>query len=255
MSWLPLERDGAARLAGFGIATLGDVAALPPTSLTDFLGPAGARAWNLANGIDPEPVIPTILPEKLSEHLEFPFPVDTAAGVEAGLRALSERLCRSSILRARRVGYAALEGNLLAGGTWRFDRALKHPAASADALVRALLVGLGAQDASGAGRWPDGPLLDLTLTASDLSTESGRQSALWTQSPRRTMPNVAIAGVDRLARMSPNSALPKRRWAFASTLVSLATPSPVWVSCRGDTPQRVGGDQSGGKAVAKVVDL
>ena len=92
VSWLPLERNDAARLSGFGIATMGDVAAMPTTSLTDFLGPVGLRAWNLANGIDPEPVIPTVLPETLSERLEFPFPVDTAAGVEAGLRALSERL-------------------------------------------------------------------------------------------------------------------------------------------------------------------
>ena len=243
VSWLPLEREDAAWLAaGFGIATLGDVAALPPTSLTDFLGPVGLRAWNLANGIDPTPVIPTILPETLSERLEFPFPVDTAAGAEAGLRA-------------RRVGHAAMEGSLLAGGAWRFDRELRQPAASAEALVRALLAGLGAQDALGAGRWPEGPLLDLTLTASDLSAETGRQSTLWTQPPRRAMPNVAVAGVDRLARMAPNSALPERRWAFASTLAPLAVPLPVWVSCRGDTPQRVGGDQAGGKAVARVVDL
>ncbi len=254
VSWLPLERDDAARLAGFGIATLGDVAALPPTSLTDFLGPVGLRAWNLANGIDPTPVIPTILPETLSERLEFPFPVDTAAGVEAGLRALSERLWRSA-LRARRVGHVTIEGSLLAGGAWRFDRELRQPAASADTLVRSLLAGLGAQDALSAGRWPEGPLLDLTLTASDLSPESGRQSALWTQPPRRTMPAVAIAGVDRLARMVPNSALPERRWAFASTLAPLATPAPVWVSCHGDTLQRVGGDQAGGKTVARVVDL
>ena len=255
VSWLPLSRNDTARLAGFGIATLGDVAALPPASLTDFLGLDGLRAWNLANGIDSEPIIPTVLPETLSERLEFPFPVDTAAGVEAGLRALSERLWRFPALRARRVGHVTIEGSLLAGGAWRFERELRQPAASAKVLVRALLAGLGAQDASGAGRWPDGPLLDLTLTASDLSTESGRQSALWTQPPRRMMPAVDIAGVDRLARMVPSSALPEHRWAFASTLAPLATPSPVWVSCNGDTPQRVGGDQAGEKAVAKVVDL
>ena len=107
----------------------------------------------------------------------------------------------------------------------------------------------------GAGRWPEGQLLDLTLAASELSAETGRQSALWTQPPRQTVPAAAIAGVDRLARMAPNSALPERRWAFASTLAPLATPAPVWVSCRGDTPQRVSGDQTGGKAVAQVVDL
>lgn len=50
-SWLPLERTMAARLDGFGICTLGDVAALSLSSLTDFLGPAGARVWQLANGV------------------------------------------------------------------------------------------------------------------------------------------------------------------------------------------------------------
>ena len=69
------------------------------------------------------------------------------------------------------------------------------------------------------------------------------------------MPDVDIDGVDRLARMVPNSALPERRWAFAATLAPLATPSPVWVSCHGDTPRRVSGDRAGGKAVARVVDL
>ena len=233
VSWLPLERNDAARLAGFGVATLGDVAALPSTSLADYLGPAGLRVWNLANGIDPAPVIPTALPETLSERLEFPFAVDTVAGVEAGLRALAERLWHSPALRARRVGHAAMEGSLLAGGTWRFERQLRQPAASADALTKALLAGLGAQDALGAGRWPDGPLLDLTIAASDLSAESGRQSALWrTQPPRRSMPKVDVAGVDRLTRMVPNSALPERRWAFASTLEPAHAGSRQYVRVR-----------------------
>ena len=253
VSWLPLDRDSVARLAGFGFATLGDVAALPSSSLSEFLGPAGMRAWNLANGIDTEPVIPTVLPETLTERLEFPFPVSTTSGVEAGVNALSEKLWRSAALRGRRVGYAALEGGLLSGGVWQFDRNLREPASSAEGLSRALLSGLGARNTLGAGRWPDEALLDLSLTLSDFSAEIGRQSALWSRPPRRVAPD--IDGVERLVRMIPGSAVPERRWAFASSLVPLSMPLPVKVACNGDTPRRVGSDRVDGRAVARVVDL
>lgn len=254
VSWLPLDRDSVARLAGFGFSTLGDVAALPPASLSEFLGPDGIRAWNLANGIDSDPVIPCVLPDTLSEYLEFPFPVDTASGIEAGFRALAERVWRSPALRARTAGHATLEGCLLSGEVWRFDRALRIPAASADALAKSLLAGLGAQDALGAGRWPGGALTDLSLTLSDLSPEVGRQSTLWSRPPRRVPPE--IDGVERLVRLAPNSALPERRWAFASSLAPLSMPSPVRVNCNGDTPRRIGAaGPNAGRAVARVVDL
>ena len=253
VSWLPLERDSVARLAGFGFVTLGDVAALSYSSLAEFLGPAGLRAWNLANGVDPEPVIPTVLPETLSEYLEFPFPVDTTSGMEAGVSALAERLWRSASLRARRVGHAAMEGGLLSGGVWRFDRTLREPAASAETLIRALLAGLGARDTLGAARWPGEALLDLSLTLSDFSPETGQQSTLWSRPPRRVPPDVD--GVERLVRMSPRSPLPERRWAFASSLLPLSTPSPVKVRCSGDIPRRIGSDPVAGRAVVRVVDL
>ena len=253
VSWLPLERDSVARLTGFGLATLGDVAALSPASLSEFLGPAGLRCWNLANGIDPEPVIPTALPETLSERLEFPFPVDTTSGLEAGFRALAERLWRSASLRGRRVGCATVEGTLLSGAAWRFDRALREPAASVEAFTRALLAGLGARDTVGTARWPDEALLDMSLTLSDLSSETGRQSTLWSRPPRRTPPDVE--GVERLVRMIPGSAVPERRWAFASSLAPLSIPLPVKVSCSGDTPRRIGSGPVAGRAVSRVVDL
>ena len=253
VSWLPLDSDSTTRLSGFGFRTLGDVAALPAPSLSEFLGPDGMRVWKLANGIDPDPIVPTILPETLTERLEFPFPVDTVSGTEAGVSALTERLWRSAALRGRRVGYAALEGDLISGGVWRFDRALREPATSAETLTRALLAGLGSRDALGTGRWPDEALVDLSLTLSDFSPETGRQSTLWSRPPRRVPPE--IAGVDRLVRMIPGSPLPERRWAFASSLVPLSRPSQVKVSLSGDTPQRVWAGTASGHAVDRVVDL
>ena len=161
VSWLPMGGDRVARLERFGIRTLGDVAKLSPSSLAEFMGPDGTRAWRLARGIDPEPVVPTPLPERFTERLEFPYPVDTAPAIEAGINSLAERLWRSASLRARRVGEATLQGELLSGGHWWFKCTLRQPAGSSDALARSLLAGLGARDAVGGSRWPDAPLLDL----------------------------------------------------------------------------------------------
>ena len=76
-SYLPLDGVALARLEGFSIRTLGDVAKIPAASLAEFMGSEGIRIWRLAQGIDLDPVVPTPLPERLSERLEFPFPVET----------------------------------------------------------------------------------------------------------------------------------------------------------------------------------
>ena len=137
--WLPLSPYMATRLNGFGILTLGDAATVPPDALTDFLGGVGERAWQLSQGIDADPVLPAALPEVLRERLEFPFPVDTVSGWEAGVRALSERVWRNPTLRGRGATEALLGGETDAGGVWRYQRALPRPAATADGLSAALL--------------------------------------------------------------------------------------------------------------------
>ena len=253
VSWLPLEGASIRRLQRFGIRTLGDVAQISASSLAEFMGPDGVRVWQLARGIDPEPVLPTPLAERLSERLEFPFPVDTVPAIEAGVNSLAERLWRSASLRARRVGEAILQGELLSGGHWRFERALRQPAGSADALARTLLAGLGARDAAGGSRWPDAPLLDLSLTVGDLTAETGRQATIW---QRERVADVGdLAGVERLAAMVPGSALPERRWALGASLTPLNLPARASVESVAGAPRRV---RTGGRhwrPVAQVVDL
>ncbi len=252
MSWLPLGGDAIGRLQSFGIRMLGDVANLPVSSLAEFMGPDGIRAWRLARGIDPEPVIPTPLPERLSERLEFPFPVDTVPAIETGIHSLAERLWRSASLRARRVGESTLQGELLSGGHWRFERTLRQPTGSADGLARALLAGLGARNAGGGSRWPDAPLLDLSLTVGDLTAETGLQATIW--QPERVVSIGDVAGVERLAAMAPGSALPERRWALGASLRPLIVPDRASVESVGGAPRRVNIDNRRWRPVAEVVD-
>ena len=252
-SLLPLNGVELARLEGFGIRTLGDVAKVPAASLAEFMGPDGIRDWQLAQGIDPDLVLPTPLPERLSEQLEFPFPVDTVPAIEAGIRSLTERLWRSASLRASCVGEATIRGELLSGGNWRFERVLRQPVGSADALTRSLLAGLGARDGTGGSRWPDAPLLDLALTVGDLTPEIGRQATIWQR--ERVAIIGDVAGVERLAAMVPRSTMPERQWALGASLAPLNLPSRASVEVVGGAPRRVRTDGKRWRPVEQVVDL
>ena len=253
VSWLPRQGDGVCRLEGFGIKTLGDVAKFSSSSLAEFMGSNGISVWRLAHGIDPDPVLPTPLPQRLSERLEFPFPVDTVPAIEAGVKSLTERLWRSASLRARCVGAAMVQGELLSGGSWRFERTLRQPVRSAEALVRALLAPLGARKAGGGSRWPDAPLLDLSLSVSDLTAETGRQATIWQQ---ERVSNIGDgAGMERLAAMAPGSAMPERRWALGASLAPLNLPARASVESVGGAPRRVRTDERRWRPVEQVVDL
>lgn len=249
VSWLPLEPDRVSRLRGFGIATLGDVAALPPDALADFLGGVGRYVWQLAHGVDPAPVVPVSLPEALRERLEFPFPVDTMSGWEAGVRALAERVWNCPGRQGRGATEALLEGETDTGDIWRFQRTLRQPAATADGLRAALLAGINARDAHGRGRWPETALADLSLTVSGLTPLRGRQTGLW-PAERKGVTVPDVAGVERLVRLSPDSPLPERRWALGTELRPLGRAGTAQVATRGNIPQCVDAQR-----VQTVVDL
>ena len=253
MSWLPLDAALISRLDGFGVRTLGDLARLPASALAEFMGLDGIKAWRLAQGIDPDPVVPTLLPERLSERLDFPFPVDTASAIEAGIESLSERVWRLAPLRARRVGEVTIQGELLSGGSWRFQRVLRRPAGSANGLTRFLLAALGARDGAGSSRWPDAPLLDLALTVGDLTAEHGQQASIWQQ---ERMANIGdVAGAERLSAMAPMSAIPERRWVLGASLQPLNLPTKVSVEAVAGAPRRVRADDRRWRPVEQVVDL
>lgn len=249
VTWLPLDPEPAARLRSFGIATMGSVAAMPAHVLAEFLGVVGYRTWKLAQGIDDAPVIPTPLPEVVRERMEFPFPVDTVSGWEAGVRLLSERIWNTSGLRGKGITEVSIEGELSPNGIWRFDRRLRTPAGSSDSLAATILAGLNAHDNRGHGRWPCAALTDLSLTVSGLVRLTGRQVGLW-QTERRGVAVPTIDGVDRPVALALGSPLPERRWALGSELLPLGRVAAVAVAEIQSVPRSVESH-----SVRKVIDL
>ena len=91
-----------ARLSGIGIATIGELAEFPLGRLEAVVGKAhGRHLHNLANAVDPRPVIPETAPKSISHEKTFPRDLHAHEDIGAELAALSDSV--ASRLRAAGV--------------------------------------------------------------------------------------------------------------------------------------------------------
>jgi protein ImuB len=112
-----------------GIATLGELAALPRAAVADRFGRPGLLAHDLARGRD-TPLRPRRPGERLRESLELP---EAGSGEQLGraLGLLIDRLLARRERRGRTLRAVVLSARLVEGGTWRervvFREALADP--------------------------------------------------------------------------------------------------------------------------------
>jgi protein ImuB len=124
-------------LERLGIATLGELAALPRAAVADRFGTAGLAAHNLARGRD-TPLRPRVPGRRLEEALDLP---ESSSGpqLERALGMLIDRLLARRERRGRTLRTVALAARLVEGGTWRervvFREALADPQRMRLALV------------------------------------------------------------------------------------------------------------------------
>lgn len=127
---LDLSEDRRDLLRRWGLATLGDLAALPVKGLSERLGPEGPRLWRLARGEDDTPLVATPRPESFACTLELEWPVDGLEPLSFVLARVLEPLAASLVERGRRA--AALEMDLALVDGSRHRRALRPAAPSAE---------------------------------------------------------------------------------------------------------------------------
>ncbi len=104
-------------LERLGIATLGELAALPRAAVADRFGARGLLAHELARGRDGK-LAPRQPPERLAEELELP---EALSGVQLdrALQLLVDRLLARRERRGRTLRTVVLSAVLVEGGTWR----------------------------------------------------------------------------------------------------------------------------------------
>ena len=198
-------------LERLGIATLGELAALPRGSLADRFGAAGLEAHRLACGEDDPPRARRV-ETPLEESLELP---ESAGGqaLERALGVLIDRLLARPERHGRSLRAATLAARLVDGGSWRtavtFREALADPRRMRLALVPRL------------SQLPS-PASVLALAAERFGPPAGEQRALFDQAAenRRARLGEAIrqmhsaAGPDAALRvhwLEPDSRVPERR--------------------------------------------
>jgi protein ImuB len=134
----PALADLPEALERLGIATLGQLAAVPVAAVADRFGARGLTARELARGGD-SPLRPRVAGETLRESLDLP---EAASGqqLERGLGLLIDRLLARRERRARTLRAVVITAALVEeGGTWRrpvvFREALADPVRMRLALV------------------------------------------------------------------------------------------------------------------------
>jgi protein ImuB len=127
---LDLSDERRALFRRWGLATLGDVAALPEKGLAERLGPEGPRLRRLARGEDDRPLVPTRAAPTFDCRLELEWPVDGLEPLSFLLARVLDPLCASLRTRGRRAAALHVELGLVDGRT--HVRRLKPGAPSAD---------------------------------------------------------------------------------------------------------------------------
>ena len=174
VSLLPLDPEMVQRLQILGLETLAEVARLSLPELQSQFGFEGERLWQLANGIDSEPLRPRSRRESLEAALAFEAPV---AGIEVLIAASKQLVSRLRLpLKGRAARELVLQAELVSGRGW--ERRLVFRDA----------IGLGQSGEDGrlafvlrsslANFPPPQAVRSLSLRLSGLSGETGKQLSL-----------------------------------------------------------------------------
>ncbi len=215
VSLLPASPDTLRRLDLYGLRSMGDLASLPPGPLQAQFGGEGMRLWELARGVDSEPLRPRHREEVMSETLRFPT---VAVSVEALVVACRRLLVRLHWrLRGRAARRLRLRAALWGGRSW--EKTVTFHEAVTD-WERMLFI---AKSVLANATLP-APVEELTIELSGITEERGRQSTLFAEKAglrrqlgetvRQLRARWGRPLVSRVVEVEPWSRLPERRHAL-----------------------------------------
>jgi protein ImuB len=124
----------------WGLASIGELAALPVAELSARMGQEGIRLHALAHARDASPLVPDPDIPRFVERMELDWPIDTLEPLSFVLARLLDPLS-AALARADR-GAAAIRLDLRLADKTRHERVLQLPAAMRDARVLRTLLQL-----------------------------------------------------------------------------------------------------------------
>jgi nucleotidyltransferase/DNA polymerase involved in DNA repair len=213
---LPAGESMRWRLGLLGMETMGDIARLPLGAFQAQFGPEGKRCWELAQGIDTEPLVSRVKEETVVRRLQFPAPVVSLDAILMGVERLVHAAYATPDRRGRWVRKAVVRA-VLDGGTWElavpFREALADPRDTWFAVKSAI-----------ARRPPERPVEELEVELVGLSGESGKQAAMFEgkgrlaqqvqEAVRQLRAEHRQIPIGKVVEVEPWSRIPERRAAL-----------------------------------------
>lgn len=139
LALLEPEDAVASLLEGVGLATCGELAALPREAVEVRFGPEGLRLWRLAGADDPRRLFGPIPPERPHASIDFiDYTVTDPARLLFTANALLGGLCERLQARGEHARRLALHLPLGNGETWSRVLRAARPTASRDTWLRRL---------------------------------------------------------------------------------------------------------------------
>jgi DNA polymerase-4/protein ImuB len=205
------------RLRLLGLETIGGIARLPLGAFQAQFGPEGKRCWELAQGIDSEPLVPRVKEESIVRRLQLPAPAVTLDAILMGVERLVQAAYGDPDRRGRWVRKAVVRAALDGGGSW--ELAVPFREALVDPRDAWFAVGSAVERHP-----PERPVEELEVELVGLSGESGKQATmfdgrgkLWRQveeSMRQLRAQQGQASIGNVVEVEPWSRIPERRAAF-----------------------------------------
>ena len=217
VSLLPCSPNSLRRLGLFGLRTMGDLTALPLGAVQAQFGREGRRAWELAHGLDHEPLHPRRHEESVSERLAFSEAVVSTEALLVAGRQLLSRLFRRPALDRRAVRQMRLRAALSYSRSWERTVTFREATADRDQILYVLRCTLEAAP-------PAGPVEGMEVTLSGLTGQTGKQAGLFAEKGRRLAQleealrqlkaRFGQAPVFHVVEVEPWSRIPERRLAL-----------------------------------------
>ncbi|MDO8616715.1 MAG: DNA polymerase Y family protein [Dehalococcoidia bacterium] len=115
---LPMSDSMRWRLRLLGLEMMGDIGRLPLGACQQQFGPEGKRCWELASGIDDEPLAPRMREETIVRRLQLPAPAVTLEAIAMGVERLVFAAYGDPGRKGRWVRKAVVRAVLDGGGSW-----------------------------------------------------------------------------------------------------------------------------------------
>jgi DNA polymerase-4/protein ImuB len=213
---LPISMKSKSKLRDFGLATLGQVAALPPGPFQAQFGPEGKRIWQLARGHDDTPLYPRFMEEIIEESITLSSVTVSLDAILLAVESLLNRIFAGNSLKGRGIHSLTLWTRTWNAEHWERHINFKEPAMdvrSAVSRIKRIL-----ED------YPQpGPVEQVGIKITGLGYPRGRQKSLFSdirakehlaEDIKQLELKLGNPQVYTVKEVEPWSRIPERRYAL-----------------------------------------